>query len=623
MKLSNLQKNFYILFSLVASVLIATILWDKITLPLNNTIGARGILVEKGYNPNNDTIRYIFFITFPIILFFFLNLIFKKKKININQIIFEKEEKVQKKEYILVIPSLIFVLLIILEFLSLNLSNYRLDLLHDGDFLTPALNYFHTKNFWISSYTVHGGSDILYPVLMWKIFGIESIGAARSYFIFLILMVKLLSVFLAYQLTKISNLTKENKVLFSTIFSLVLISMSHYNFPLNYSYFSYRDIYVILFLIFFINLFAFSEFRTLYTILISIIAVISIFFHIDIGVYLNLILAFYIFYLFFLKKYGEISLIILSAVFTLFFAIYLIGVDEFKAFLDHTTTIIFSMDLMHGLKYPVPFFSMEGNQHGARATRGLLLQLTAGLLVLNYMFSDQNKITSSKKILFIFFFFLSFIMYKNALGRSDATHIRMSTDLPILINCFFILNYFLIYIEKKNKIKNFLNQKTFFIISAAIVILFYILNHNNYRIENIINFNNNFSRFINLKDNDFIDQKTVKFLTYYKRISENDSCIQNFTFDLAIPYLLKKPSCTKYFSSWLASPIVKQKDYINQIKKIRPTYILYRSSATNYDVYYGVDALETHKRLQLVNSFILSNYKQHYEADGYIILKKN
>ena len=46
-------------------------------------------------------------------------------------------------------------------------------------------------------------------------------------------------------------------------------------------------------------------------------------------------------------------------------------------------------------------------------------------------------------------------MYKNALGRSDATHIRMSADLPILINCFFILNYFLAFVEKKSKIKKY------------------------------------------------------------------------------------------------------------------------------------------------------------------------
>ena len=73
MKLSNLQKNFYIFFSVIVSILIATLLWEKITLPLNNTTGAKGLLVSKGYNPTNDTIRYIFFISLPLIVYLFLN----------------------------------------------------------------------------------------------------------------------------------------------------------------------------------------------------------------------------------------------------------------------------------------------------------------------------------------------------------------------------------------------------------------------------------------------------------------------------------------------------------------------------------------------------------------------
>jgi len=41
MKLNNLQKNFYIFFSVVISILVATLLWEKINLPLNNITGAK------------------------------------------------------------------------------------------------------------------------------------------------------------------------------------------------------------------------------------------------------------------------------------------------------------------------------------------------------------------------------------------------------------------------------------------------------------------------------------------------------------------------------------------------------------------------------------------------------
>ena len=92
MKLNNLQKNFYIFFSVVISILIATLLWEKISLPLNNTTGAKGLLVSKDYNPTNDILRYILFITLPLIVYLFLNQILKKQTIRVRELIFEKNE---------------------------------------------------------------------------------------------------------------------------------------------------------------------------------------------------------------------------------------------------------------------------------------------------------------------------------------------------------------------------------------------------------------------------------------------------------------------------------------------------------------------------------------------------
>ena len=106
MKLSNLQVNLVIFFSIVISILISTLIWDKITLPLNNITGAKGALTEIGYNPNNDTIRYIFFISFPLIVFLFLNLTLKKKVIKINELIFEKCNEVNKNDLIIIILAL-------------------------------------------------------------------------------------------------------------------------------------------------------------------------------------------------------------------------------------------------------------------------------------------------------------------------------------------------------------------------------------------------------------------------------------------------------------------------------------------------------------------------------------
>ena len=59
--------------------------------------------------------------------------------------------------------------------------------------------------------------------------------------------------------------------------------------------------------------------------------------------------------------------------------------------------MILSVDLMHGLKYPTPFFSINEIEYGTRATRGLILQITAGLFTLNYLFLNKKIYQVQKK----------------------------------------------------------------------------------------------------------------------------------------------------------------------------------------------------------------------------------
>ena len=613
MQLSNIKNNLIIFFSILISILISTLLWDKIYLPLNNNNVVRGPLTEVGYNHFSDTIRYVVFISLPLFTFLLLEIFLKKKNINIVELLFEKEEAIKTNQPNLTILSIIFVIFIILEFFSQNLFITKLDFLHDGEFLTPAQNYLLTKKIWLSSYSMHGSSDILYPLTMWKILEVESIGAARISTSFLFLFLKLLIILFSYQLTKITNLSNESKILFFTIFTSILLSMCRID-VIDNSYFNYRDIYVILFLILFVELFIYSKLKYFITISICCISTISILLHIDIGFYLNFLLIFYSLYLISIKKYNELLLIFLSVIIFWYIAIYLIGFDEFKAFLDHAKTQYLSADSIHGSKYPVPFFSIGEVDDGTRATRGLLLQIIAGLFVISYIISDKSKIFNTKKIFFVFLFLLSFVMYKNALGRSDADHIRMSADFPILIICFFVLNYLFNFIENKFETKNLL-KKTYLISSAIFLVFFYFINQDNYRIDNIKNFEKNFTNFTQLEDRHFLDRKTIKVVDYYNQITKKDKCVQIFTYDLAFPYLLKKPSCTKYYASWLASPISKQEDYIKKLKATQPKYIL-------YDSFHFIESLELSERLELVNSYILSEYKEHSQLDGYIFLEK-
>ncbi len=121
-----------------------------------------------------------------------------------------------------------------------------------------------------------------------------------------------------------------------------------------------------------------------------------------------------------------------------------------------------------------------------------------------------------------------------------------------------------------------------------------------------------------MQDKNFLSNKTINLIDYYKEIFKNDNCIINITYELdAITYLLKKPSCTKYWSAWLASPTLIQRNYIKKIEKIKPKYILYEPRGVYFD------GLELYQRIELINNYLMSGYKKYNEVGNFIILKKN
>ena len=81
MNYSKYATNLKIYTILFLSILISTFLWSKINLPYSNTHNVEGIYASLEYSAHNDVVRYIFFIGFPILTFFFIFVSFQKKRI--------------------------------------------------------------------------------------------------------------------------------------------------------------------------------------------------------------------------------------------------------------------------------------------------------------------------------------------------------------------------------------------------------------------------------------------------------------------------------------------------------------------------------------------------------------
>lgn len=604
-------KNLLIVSFVILSISICSVIWKYIDLNFSNITQATGAITQQNYSTDADTVRYVIFIIIPLITFLISYYFLKSSKTKGLMELIKFPELKQMKSYAIFYPLILIITFIIIQFFSLNLPVGPIDTFHDGELFSVTKNTILRGSFFKDTYTIHGFSDIFYPLFFWKIIGSETIGAGRLFFFFLNLLIKFLCLILSYQLIKFSLV--KNKTIFFVIFSLILLSFSGYQVPINFSLFSYRDIYIIIFLIFFSNIFISNNFKFITNCIIGLIPPLTLIMHIDTGVFLFVLQFSLIIFFIINKKFEDVFFIFLGTLISSLILFIFFGSEELISFFNNAMTIILSMDYLHGTKYPEPFFSIGENKNGMRATRGLLLQLTAGLFVLYHLISKKNNISNGGKIFFLFLFFLSFIMYKNALGRSDSYHIRMSNDLPILINSFFIINFFLLKIESKFSLQSTSNNKIIVMTFIILSIIFF----NKINFDKIKNYKEEVKVLINLPDEHFIDDNRNKFIKKYKILSANDSCFQNFTDDLILLYLMNKKSCTKFIASWLASPSHLQEEYIKSLKASKPEFIVYNS------IYFAVDSIHMSERLEKVNKFIIENYHFYKNINNYEILRIN
>ena len=106
----------------------------------------------------------------------------------------------------------------------------------------------------------------------------------------------------------------------------------------------------------------------------------------------------------------------------------------------------------------------------------------------------------------------------------------------------------------------------------------------------------------------------LDFLNFYKDLIKNEKCVQQFTDDNAIPYLVNKPTCTKYFSHAHVIQNWTEDNFINELESIKPNYIVYSSE---------INWFKDRKNAPNADKYILDNYYLFKDLSPWIIYKKN
>ena len=597
--------NTYIFLGVILSVFLSKFFWGWIDIDYTKEFEIPGEYSKYKYNPINESIRYVTFISMPLIVYLVCIKIFKGQEIKqIKEIFYYDNSKTfyVTKNNLLVLCFLSFSALILLDFLSVNLPLHTIDTLHEGQWLTPGINYLKKGGYWIDSYmTIGFFHEILNVLIGFKIFDIFSIGSSRFSILLSILVFKFLLIIFIYKLTVIQKLTENFKILFFILISLIALSMTSFTIY-NSGILHYRDLPLILFLILLIPIISNEKMVIFYCFLIGAMSAISMLWGLDKGAYLNLTLASLILFLIIKKDFDKSVWIILGAIITwiLFYKIF--GQEEFKSFFYNTKEIYQSMDWIHGIIHPEPFSS---DQHSARATKILLILILSGLLIININFFKYQNILNEYKVLLIFIFIISIITYKTALGRSDGPHIRSVTGLPLLLLCIITLNLIFDFILKNKKylkiFQNVANFKNTLIFMFILLSIFFLPNLN---FQNIISFKSSVKNYVNLSDEFFLTERQNLLIKRYNNLTIEDKCVLIFTYDAAIPYLLKKPSCNKYYFVWNIGNKKNQNLFIKSIENRKPNFILLGGDYKN-PITIG---LEPHERLPIIHNFIIKNY---------------
>ena len=332
----------------------------------------------------------------------------------------------------------------------------------------------------------------------------------------------------------------------------------------------YRDIPILLTLVFFFSLINKWSRSYIYLILIGILFSFSYLWSVDRALVQSLFTLFIILYLLINTKYKEIITLIFSISFSSLLIFFILG-NEFSLFVNNTISTFVEHTLINGIIHPVPFGggslkidflninSIELNN--TRATKTILAILFS-IIISIYIFCFSNKINYNTKIFLFSLSIVSFFSYIYALGRTDYSHLREVFAYPLFFYLVLIF-HLIINFFKFEKFKFLNSNYRLYKYSFYLLIVIFFANHLNF--SNIFSFKERLSKYSNLNDQHFIDDVDKKFINFSKEKFNSEKCVSLFSNDVALLYLIKKPSCTKYYFVYSVGSISNQKKMIKEL----------------------------------------------------------
>ena len=590
--MSKLIKNISLIFLISFSIVICTIIWRYLIIPYDNP-NIVGQYSLNNYHPLNDVIKYFLFIFFPSSLFIFWKIFIEKKNFNqLNNSLNLNANYLSSKDNYVIIFTLITITILFFEFLSIQLPQHLLDIYHSGQRMSSAFKSSIDESLWSGSYIIVG---LIYETigtkLIWSFFDNQTIGSSRFLDLFYIFLLKIFYVLILYEITKSIKIDTSYKIIF------IILNLISFQYLIDYNLYtfdslSFRELLIFISLYFFLNLINKEKNILPNLFILGFLTISGFFWSIDRAI-INLFLTIFIIFIFIYNKNFKYSITIIGlSIFSFLFYKFLFG-NEFVIFLNDTKKILSEINVIHGLIHPVPF---SDDPDSSRATKTILSILISIIITLNLMFKNKLNYSSNFKIAIIIICFLSFSSYLYAIGRSDGGHIKQAFGYPCLLLSIFISYKLIFFLKHYSEIKHFIIYKNIFIL----LITFYLLIIYNLNFTNTFTFKSRLLDYVKLDDSNFLSKEDQEFVSTAKDIVKNESCIQLFTNDVALYYLLKKPSCSKFYFIWGLGSKNNQNLFISDLHNVN---VVIRNGFTDHwDIPLKI-------KYPIVDNYINNNFK--------------
>jgi len=599
--------------SLTFTIIFCTFFWDYISLPYDDGNTIKGEFYNNKYNPNNEILRFIFFVGLPLLVF-----LITLTKMNPTYSLISKKNFFLTREKLLESYSIknsnlnfitiFFILLVSFEFLTIDFNDYlyKIDTHHEGAFLTAPLNYIYKGSFWLSTFYDYGmlGNNI--GLIFYKIFGEYNLGSIRLATLILLYLNKVILIFLSRKIVLATHNIKFKK-LFYILLTLSVLFLSNYN-DFNLSSFSPRNFVLLLFILISINTFRSKKFNYKNLFILGFFSTFSIICYIDVGIYTNFLILLFAAYLLFEREYHLFLLLLLGSLLSWILFIYLFSINEFIEFFNQTKIILDISGYLLGLEYPRPF-----SDGSTRYTKALLAIIFCGALLINFLFNKKNSSNYDIKIILIILFLTSGLVFNSALMRTDAPHIKYSSGFYSYLIIFFIYNFIFLYFGKFLNNTSFLKNK--YVLIVFLSIIFFTTQEVNIKNStHILNSDKNIFALRKQNDEIFLTEEYKNFIKKFTALSKNDKCVLQLNDDNALPYFLNKPTCTKYYVNAHVLANHTENNFLTELKESMPEYIVNKSN---------INWFKIRNNYPKASSFVNENYSFFKNYNSWEVIKKN